>query len=66
MSIYLRHDEIKPGKLIRVMSRETNEIAPALIVSFEDMTPQRGDFVRVMDTDGETYLMNTLYLERWK
>ena len=68
MSIYLRQDEIKPGKLIRAMSRRTNEIVPALIISNPGIWAGEAasDFVRVMDTDGEVYLMNVAYLERWK
>ena len=66
MSIYLRQDEIKPGALVRTMSRD-NEIVPALVmakVADRHGTPYK--FVRVMDAQGETYLMNTLYLEHWK
>ncbi len=66
MSIYLRADEVKVGALVRTMSRD-NEIVPALILDVDagtDVTKER--YIRVMDTQGETYLMNTLYLERWK
>ena len=70
MSIYLRQDEVKPGALVRTMSRD-NEIVPALVLSFTHRTQVDGKlsttkFVRVLSTDGETYMMNALYLERWK
>ena len=64
MNIYLRQDEIKPGALVKAMSRD-NEIVPALIMSFVDTGATDRAFVRVMDTEGSTYLANTLYLERW-
>jgi hypothetical protein len=66
MSIYLRQDEIKPGALVRAMSRD-NEIVPALILDSEEFANGAMErFVRVMYTDGETFLMNVFYLERWK
>lgn len=61
-SIYLRPDEIKPGVMVRSLSYHTGEIAPALIIE----TGVTGDFVRVLDHAGETFLANILYLERWK
>ena len=64
MSIYLRQDEVQPGALVRTMSRD-NEIVPALIVSFVDADPT-STFVRALSADGETYMMNALYLEHWK
>ena len=68
MSIYLHPSEIKPGVLTKALSRETNEIIPALIMSYPGIWngDSHGDFVRVMDTTGETHLMNVLYLERWE
>ena len=68
MSIYLHPSEIKPGVLTKALSRETNEIIPALIMSYPGIWAgeDTSDFVRVMDTTGETHLMNVLYLERWK
>ena len=68
MSIYLHPSEIKPGALIKALSRKTNEIIPALIMSCPGLWAGDGggDFVRVMDTAGETHLMNVLYLERWE
>jgi len=68
LSIYLHQDEIKPGALVKTMSRD-NEILPALVLSFvEDPAMQASTtkFVRVLSTDGETYVMNAFYLERWK
>ena len=60
MSIYLRQDEIKPGALVRALSRD-NEIVPALIMSFV----KRTGFVRVLLPSGQAVQMNTVYLERW-
>ena len=70
MSIYLHSDEIEPGVLVKTMSRD-NEIVPALVLSFTHRTQVDGKlsttkFVRVLSTGGETYMMNALYLERWK
>ena len=70
MSIYLHSDEVQPGALVKTMSRD-NEIVPALVMSFADRVQVDGKlsttkFVRVLSTDGETYIMNALYLERWK
>ena len=64
MSIYIHSDEIEPGVLVKAMSRD-NEIVPALIVSFVD-DDATSAFVRVLSTDGETYIMNATYLEHWK
>ena len=61
MSIYLRQDEIKPGALVRALSRD-NEIVPALIMSFV----KRTGFVRVLLPNGQAIQMNTAYLEHWK
>jgi hypothetical protein len=67
MNIYLSQDEIKPGILVRVMSYRTNKIIPALILESDHFKPNAMErFISVMDTEGQTYLMNTLYLERWK
>lgn len=66
MNIYLSEGEIKPGVLIRSLNSDTNEIIPALIMSFVDTGATDRAFVRVMDTEGNTYLANTLYLERWR
>ena len=73
MSIYLHSDEIEPGVLVKTMSRD-NEIVPALVLSFTVPASQSAaahycqttKFVRVLSTDGETYLMNAHYLEHWK
>ena len=70
MSIYLRQDEVQPGALVKTMSRD-NEIIPALVLSFTHRTQVDGKlsttkFVRVLAVDGDTYLMNALYLEHWK
>jgi len=66
MSIYLHSDEIEPGVLVKTMSRD-NEIVPALVLSFmAPGHPTPRAFVRVLSTDGETYVMNALYLEHWK
>ena len=67
MSIYLRQEEVQPGALVKTMSRD-NEIVPALVLSFAggsalDATDTK--FVRVLSTDGETYIMNATYLEHW-
>jgi hypothetical protein len=65
MSIYLHSDEIKPGVLVKTMSRD-NEIVPALVISFADPVIGDGPLVRVLSTCGETYVMNALYLEHWR
>ena len=70
MSIYLRQDEVQPGALVKTMSRD-NEIVPALVLSFAASDSAWGEasttkFVRVLSVDGETYVMNALYLEHWK
>ena len=70
MSIYLHSDEIEPGVLVKTMSRD-NEIVPALVLSFAAPDSAWGEvsttkFVRVLSTDGETYVMNALYLEHWR
>ena len=67
MSIYIHSDEIEPGVLVKAMSR-VNEIVPALVVSFvaPAMQATTTKFVRVLSTDGETYVMNALYLEHWR
>jgi len=67
MSIYLHSDEIKPGELVKTMSRD-NEIVPALILSLvaSGHPAPTNKFVRVLSTDGETYIMNATYLEHWK
>ena len=67
LSIYLHQDEIKAGALVKTMSRD-NEILPALVLSFVDPAMQASTtkFVRVLSVDGETYVMNAFYLERWK
>ena len=72
LSIYLHQDEIKAGALVKTMSRD-NEILPALVLSFVTPRPSfptdeppTTRFVRVLSVDGETYVMNAFYLERWK
>jgi len=70
VSIYLHSDEIEPGVLVKTMSRN-NEIVPALVLSSVapvvcDGKPSTTKFVRVLSTDGETYIMNATYLEHWK
>ena len=67
MSIYLRQDEVQPGALVKTMSRD-NEIIPALVLSLasSDHPAPTNTFVRVLSTDGETYVMNAVYLEHWK
>jgi hypothetical protein len=65
MNIYLRQDEVQPGALVRTMSRD-NEIVPALVLSFTKPAPSGAKFVRVLSVDGETYIMNTTYLEHWR
>ena len=67
MSIYLHSDEVQPGALVKTMSRD-NEIVPALVMSFvaSDHPAPTNIFVRVLSVDGETYVMNALYLEHWK
>ena len=66
MSIYLRQDEVKPGALVKTMSRD-NEIVPALVISFVAAQPAPATtFVRVLSTGGETYVMNATYLEHWR
>ena len=67
MSIYLHSDEVQPGALVKTMSRD-NEIVPALGISFVAPGPPAPTttFVRVLSTDGETYVMNATYLEHWR
>ena len=67
MSIYLHSDEIRPGVLVKTMSRD-NEIVPALVLSSvaSDHPAPTNKFVRVLSVDGETYVMNALYLEHWR
>ena len=67
MSIYLHSDEVQPGALVKTMSRD-NEIVPALVISFvaQDHAVRPTTFVRVLSTDGETYVMNATYLEHWR
>jgi hypothetical protein len=66
MSIYLRKDEIKPGALVKAMSRD-NEIIPALILDGHvDGQGSQIRCTRVIACDGETYIMNAAYLERWQ
>jgi len=67
MSIYLHPDEVQPGALVKTMSRD-NEIIPALILSYvgQDHPASTNTFVRVLSTDGETYVMSTTYLEHWR
>ena len=66
LSIYLYEDEIKPGALVKTMSHD-NEIIPALILDASVVMPGASQrCARVLATDGETYIMSTLYLERWK
>jgi len=67
MSIYLRQDEVQPGALVKTMSRD-NEIVPALVLSFlvSSTLTATTKFVRVLSTDGETYVMNATYLEHWR
>ena len=67
MSIYLHSDEVQPGALVKTMSRD-NEIVPALVMSFvaPDHPAPTTTFVRVLSVDGETYVMNALYLEHWR
>ena len=67
MSIYLRQDEVQPGALVKTMSRD-NEIVPALVLSLvaADHPAPTNTFVRVLSTDGETYVMNAVYLEHWR
>ena len=68
MSIYLRQDEVQPGALVKTMSHD-NEIVPALVLSFAARASHQAatttKFVRVLSVDGETYVMNALYLEHW-
>ena len=67
MSIYLRQDEVQPGALVKTMSRD-NEIVPALVMSFvaQDHPAPTTTYVRVLSTDGETYVMSATYLEHWR
>ena len=68
MSIYLQEDEVQPGALVKTMSCD-NEIVPALVLSYTSggaLGTLTTKFVRVLAADGETYVMNTLYLEHWK
>ena len=67
MSIYLHSDEVQPGALVKTMSRD-NEIVPALVMSFvaPNHPAPTTTFVRVLSTDGETYVMNATYLEHWR
>ena len=67
MSIYLRQDEVQPGALVKTMSRD-NEIVPALVLSLvtSGHPAPTNKFVRVLSVDGDTYVMNAIYLEHWK
>jgi hypothetical protein len=67
MSIYLHSDEVQPGALVKTMSRD-NEIVPALVISFvaPGHPAPTTAFVRVLSTEGETYVMNATYLEHWR
>ena len=67
MSIYLHSDEVQPGALVKTMSRD-NEIVPALVISFvaPGHPAPNTAFVRVLSTEGETYVMNATYLEHWR
>ena len=49
------------------MSRD-DEIVPALVLSLltSDHPAPTNKFVRVLSVDGETYVMNELYLEHWR
>jgi hypothetical protein len=64
MNTYLRQDQIEAGLLVRSKSIATGAWIPALIITTH--VGRYKDFVRVLDVEGETSLLNRGYLERWK
>ena len=59
---YLAKDEIKPGVLIKVASYQTNEMIPALVLRIE-ATGTGAEYVRAVDSEGESFLANPDFLE---
>ena len=59
---YLTKDEIIPGALIKVASYQTNEMIPALVLRMEK-TGTGAEYVRAVDSEGESFLANPDFLE---
>ena len=59
---YLSKDDIKIGALFKSRSYYGEDMIPAVIIEFVAMT-SGPDYVRAIDTDGETFLANPDFLE---
>jgi len=59
---YLLKDDIKVGVLFKSRSYYNEDMIPAVIIEFVAMT-NGPDYVRAIDTDGETFLANPDFLE---
>ena len=59
---YLSKDDIKVGALFKSRSYYGEDMIPAVIIEFVAMT-SGPDYVRAIDTDGETFLANPDFLE---
>lgn len=64
MTKYLKQDEIKPGVLLKVASYYNNEMIPAVVLRMET-TGTGAEYVRAVDSEGESFLANPDYLEAW-
>ena len=63
MSKYLYQDEIQPGVLFKSRSYHSDKMIPALVVGME-ATGTGVQYVRAVDTDGESFLAEPSFLER--
>jgi hypothetical protein len=63
MSKYLYQDEIQPGVLFNSRSYHSDKMIPALVVGME-ATATGVQYVRAVDTDGESFLAEPSFLER--
>ena len=59
---YLSKDDIKIGALFKSRSYYGEDMIPAVIIEFVAMT-SGPDYIRAIDTDGETFLANPDFLE---
>ena len=64
MTVYLKQNEIKPGTLLKVCSYHSAKMIPAVVLGREE-TGTGADYIRAVDSEGESFLANPAYLEPW-
>ena len=59
---YIPKNNLKPGTLIKVRSYHTNDLIPAVVIKMET-TGTGAEYIRAVDSEGESFLCNPDYLE---